>query len=971
MAPSGEGPAISIAAPPDGGFYGNITVVEGRAGAGEGVELKSLVWEAVGTGKSGKAATDLAGAFKVPLDLSEVTGDVALVLSAEDTKGTTSRATLTLHDGRLKPAITLASPIRGSSYGSVVRVSGTVIDPYAGRTGMEGIDSASYLLAPVSLSRNSAPAKGAITLGPGGAFRFTLPTVGLSGDQNLTLTVVSRNGNRAEVTVRLSQGDGDLPGFRLVPADRKVLASWDPIPFVRRYDLFVAPDGAPAAQVRTITGVTSPANADGLENGMRYTLQVKAFFDDGSTGLSSVVRFIPLSAQTLAPMVTGEYQEIRLSWQAIPGASAYDVWRSSDASAGYQKVAAGLDSNAYQDTAVEFGKDYSYTISPASILAPMSAPGSARSLAFPEQKLALVGRVPLQDARGVSVSGGYAFVASGAQGAQVIDVSNPAAPVKVGQIDATDAWDVEVRGDYVYVADGDSGLRVLDISAPRQPVEIGIRKTNDARALAFSGKYAFVADGDKGLKVIDISDARELPRVGQVDTENALGLVLQSRYLYLADGPGGLKVFDVSRPTAPVLAGSLATTDARQVAVQGTLAVVADGAAGLRVVDLSNPSKPALLATLPTGTAEAVSLEAGFAYVADGRNGVTVVNLEDPSHPFAFVTQTADGASGVSVKGRIALITGRAGLDVVRVQIIGRSFTVASCDAAGKAYDVSVSGDWAYVASHAEGVRLVNVSNPQEVTASSLAGGIGTRFAQSVFIQDHMAYVADGASGVRLIDVSPAWAKGGKPVDVGAYRPGGTVSRAVAQGTLLFVAAGDRGVQILDVSTPSAPTVVSSVRTRDASDVLVNGSWAFVADGAGGVRILDMADPASPVMLPAVIRTDASRLAFTGSLLVAAGDSGVSFIDVSDPKAPRLESRYATDSAQSVAVRGSLVYVAEGYRGLTVLDVSRPERPAVVTTCEDVFAGGVAVKGDYAIVADPRGLRIVQVLIPSWLQRKT
>ena len=973
--PAGEGPAITIAAPSAGGFYRDITIVEGRVRAAQGAKLKSLGWEAAGMGKSGKVAADSAGAFKLPLDLSDVTGDLSLVLTGEDTNGGTSRATLTLYDGRLRPAITLSSPTKGGSYGSLIRVSGAVVDPYAGRAGMEGIDSASYLLAPVSLGRSSAPARGTITLGPGGAFRFNLPASGLSGDQDLTLTVVSRNGNRAQVSVRLSQGDGDLPGFHLVPEDRTVVASWEAIPFVQRYDLFVAADGAPSDQPRTMTGVTPPVKVSGLENGRRYTLQVKAFFDDDTTGLSSVVRFIPLSPQTLAPMVTGEYQEIRLSWNGIPGAAAYDVWRSHDNGAGsggdYDKVAAGLASTSFRDAAVEFGREYSYTISPASILAPMSAPGSARSLAFPEDKLALIGHLSLQGARGVTVSGGYAFVASGARGAQVIDVSNPAAPVKVGQIDAADAWDVEVRGNYAYVADGDSGLRVLDISAPREPVEIGLRKTNDARALAFTGKYAYVADGDKGLKVIDISNARELPRVGQVDTQNALGLAMDGGLLYLADGPGGLKVFNVSRPTAPALVGSLATTDARQVDLQGTIAVVADGAAGLRVVDLSDPARPALLATLDTGMAAAVSLENGFAYVADGKNGVTVVNVEDPSRPSAFVTQTAAGASGVVVKGRLALITGRTGLDVVRMQIIGRSFTVASCDATGKAFDVSVSGDWAYVASHAEGMRLVDVKEPGAVKDGSLAGGIGTRFAQSVSVKDNLAFVADGASGVRIIDVSPAWTAGGKPVDVGAYRPGGTVSRAVPGGTLLYLAAGDRGVQILDVSTPSAPAVVSSVRTRDASDVVMKDTWAFVADGAGGVRVLDVTNPASPVMLPAVIRGDANRLALTGSLLVVAGDSGVSFIDVSNPGAPRLESRYATASAQSVAVQESYVYVAEGYKGLTVLDVSRPEHPAVVTTCDEVFAGGVAVKNDYAIVADPRGLRIVQVLIPSWLKAKT
>ena len=928
-----------------------------------------MTWQAVG-GRSGKVVADSEGAFKVPVDLAESGGDVSVVLSVEDTNGASGHATVSLHDGRLNPSISLASPSKGSAYGSMIRVSGSVTDPYAGQAAMGGIDSATYLLAPVSLARGAAPARGTVTLGPTGAFRFSLPSAGLSGDQELTLNVVGKSGNRATVTVRLTKGDGDLSGFRLAPADRTVSVSWDQIPFVQRYDLTVARDGSADAPVKTLTGVTSPATVSGLENGTRYVLQVTAVFDDASEGRSAAVRFIPLSPQTLAPLVTGEYQQIRLSWKSIPGASAYDVWRAAGGdSSGYEKVAAGLPATAWKDAAVEFGKDYSYTIAPASILAPMSAPGVGHSLAFPEEKLAWLGHVPLSEARGLTVSGGYAFVASGARGVQVVDVSNPSAPQAIGQIDASDASDVEVRGEYAYVADGDSGLRVLDVSSPRAPIEIGVRKTNDARALALSGKYAYVADGDKGVKVIDVSDARELPRVGAIETQDASGLAVTPGFLFVADGPGGLKVFALPRPTSPSLVGSLSTTDARQIAIQGTIGALADGASGLRMLDLSNPSRPAILSTLAIGTAAAVSMEGGYAYVADGRDGITVVNVEDPSRPFVFATQAMAGAAGVSVRGRIALIAGRAGLDAVRVQIIGRSFTVASCAAVGKAYDVEVSGDWAYVASHADGLRVVNVSDPSKVSDRSLAGTAATRFAQSVSVLDRLAFVADGANGARIFDVSPAWGAGGKPLEVGTYRPGGDVKRAVASGKLLFVAAGDRGLQILDVSTPSAPQVVSSVRTTGASDVVVKGTWAFVADGPGGLRVLDVSSPSSPTLLAGGVRGDAERLAPVGTYVLAvAGNAGVSFIDISDPRSPRFLSRYSSSSTQSVATSGNYLYVAEGYRGLTVLDVSRPERVAVVTTCDEVFANGVAVKGGFAVVADPRGLKVVQILIPSWLQ---
>jgi len=973
LAPTHEGGLpIVISAPAEWGYYRDITVIEGMVGSDASpARLKSMTYEIAGhSDKQGRVVTGEDGAFKFPLYFSDLSGDVSVVLVAEDLKGGVSRASLSLHDGRLNPKISLASPASGGSYGSLIRVAGTVTDPYAGSTGMEGIEAVGWLLAPVTFARSSAPIRGTIPLGPSGAFRFSLPTNNLSGPQDLTLTATGRSGNRADLTMRLSQGNGDLPSFSLVPADRTLTVSWDQAAFAVRYDLFWAADDTPPDKANSMMDVQPPVTLTGLENGTRYTLQVRATFDDGSTGLSSMERFIPLSPQTLAPLVTGDYMQIHLSWKGIIGSDSFDVWRSVKGADGYKKIVSALSSTSYVDSSVEFGRDYLYTISPATALAPMSAPGTGRSLAFPAEKLVLIGSAAVTDARRVTVSGGYAFVASGAQGVRVIDVSTPTGPAKVGEIDTTDAWDVAVRGSYAYVADGDSGLRVLDVSAPREPLLIGSRKTTDARAVVLSGNYAYVADGDKGLKVIDISNARSLPRVGQVDTVNALGLALQESRLFLADGSGGLKIFDVTRGgSAPALIGSLATTDARQVSVQGGLAVVADGAAGLRVVDVSNPSKPVLLATFDSGMAASVAIDAGFAYVADGKSGIKAVNLEDPTRPSLFASQSAPGASGISVADRLAYVADEAGLDLVRVQIQGRSFRVAACDTAGKAFDVSVSGDWAYIASHAQGLRMVNVSDPANVTNASLSASIETRFAESVSVQDHFAYVADGPNGVRILDVAPVLARatGAVPAEVGAYRPGGLVRRVVPAGKYLYVAAGDRGVLILDVSTPSAPVPVSSVRSTDAVDIALHGNWAFVADGAGGIKILDVTDPANPVALPAGIRGSVRRLALTGNLLVAAGDTGVSIIDVSDPSSPKMQGRYETNTAQAVAADGGYAYVAEGYRGLTVLDLSRPARPVVVSSCDNVFAVGVAIKGDFAVVVDSVGMRVIRILIPAWL----
>ncbi len=76
-------------------------------------------------------------------------------------------------------------------------------------------------------------------------------------------------------------------------------------------------------------------------------------------------------------------------------------------------------------------------------------------------------------ARGIQVTGNYAYVADGDGGLQVIDVSNPANPVRVGGYDTSgSALGVHVVGNYAYVADYGAGLQVIDVSNPANPVPL-------------------------------------------------------------------------------------------------------------------------------------------------------------------------------------------------------------------------------------------------------------------------------------------------------------------------------------------------------------------------------------------------------------------------------------------------------------------------------------------------------------------
>ena len=66
-------------------------------------------------------------------------------------------------------------------------------------------------------------------------------------------------------------------------------------------------------------------------------------------------------------------------------------------------------------------------------------------------------------------------------------------------------------------------------------------------------------------------------------------------------------------------------------------------------------------------------------------------------------------------------------------------------------------------------------------------------------------------------------------------------------GNYAYVADGDAGLQVIDVSNPANPQRVGGYDTSgDAQGVAVSGNYAYVADGGAGLQVIDVSNPANP-----------------------------------------------------------------------------------------------------------------------------
>lgn len=277
-------------------------------------------------------------------------------------------------------------------------------------------------------------------------------------------------------------------------------------------------------------------------------------------------------------------------------------------------------------------------------------------------------------ARGTSYASSDLFICSfgsqagqvfaGASGTCTITVTNsgfsataagtvqPFSPVALSFVSIPGyANNVDVAGDYAYVAAGATGLQVVDVSDGRLPHIVGSADTpgnaNDVRVV---GDLAYVADGAAGLQIIDVSTPTAPVLVGSLDTPVfAHDVVVRAGRAFVADRQGGLRVIDVSVPTAPVEVGFLSSdTPVSGVDVNeaGTLAALAQGST-VRIVDVSNPSAPAALGLVFLGNAQDVALDDRFVFVANGTGSFTSVDISDPTSPRVVATTPVSLGGGL------------------------------------------------------------------------------------------------------------------------------------------------------------------------------------------------------------------------------------------------------------------------------------------------------------------------------------
>ncbi|MCB9514553.1 MAG: hypothetical protein H6694_09615, partial [Candidatus Latescibacteria bacterium] len=203
----------------------------------------------------------------------------------------------------------------------------------------------------------------------------------------------------------------------------------------------------------------------------------------------------------------------------------------------------------------------------------------------------------------------------------------------------------------------------------------------------------------------------------------------------------------------------------------------------------------------------------------------------------------------------------------------------------------------------------------------------------------------------------------------------------VLQGDLVYIAAFDGGLQIVNVADPASPWLVGGLTLSDEAIAVALGEGvAFLALQNGVVVAVDVSDPGLPQLLGSTTEAHYTQdVALAGNILYCAASLNCWYLDVSNPSAMHVAgySEMGWGGAHRVEIVGDLMIRAKAYNwddlfggGVGVYDISDPVAPQLLGSKSLGYSDGydLAVSGStlyvaaYGLVAidfsDPTNLRL-------------
>jgi len=290
---------------------------------------------------------------------------------------------------------------------------------------------------------------------------------------------------------------------------------------------------------------------------------------------------------------------------------------------------------------------------------------------------------------------------------------------------------------------------------------------------------------------------------------------------------------------------------------------------------------------------------------------------------------------------------------------------IGSCDTPGVSQDVTVSGNFAYLADGIAGLQIINISEPAlpYIEGSTV---LLTSNATHIAVWGNYAFLTDPISGLLICDVSNPTAPNlvGYPYlfeNFYGVRIAGNYAYVLFTIQYSYAKLG-----VINISNPTQLNMLGYCTLPDpGANLCVSGNYAYVACNSSGLRIFDISDPAN-INIVGSCDTPGSALGVSVSgdyAYIADEVYGLQVINISNPAAPYIVGNLATPHpASNVTFAGNYAYVCLDFYYLLKVDVTNPAAPVISAFCKTPsLVSEVVVEGNYIYAAGfNNGLLVIE-----------
>ncbi|WP_456475646.1 LVIVD repeat-containing protein [Candidatus Pyrohabitans sp.] len=280
-----------------------------------------------------------------------------------------------------------------------------------------------------------------------------------------------------------------------------------------------------------------------------------------------------------------------------------------------------------------------------------------------------------------------------------------------------------------------------------------------------------------------------------------------------------------------------------------------------------------------------------YAYVTSSW-GVSIIDFSDFDNPRLVGSMRTTGqAEGILVKEGYAFVCdGLDGLKVINVSNPEAPAFVSAFSYRGNLKQIVARGDEAYIANFdsTDGLLVLNISSIENITLIGKFDPPGYEHVRDLFVDENYIYLADFTGGMRIVERRNLSL-------VATYKSRGVAYSVAVKDGIAVLADSDAGVDIINITQAEKPVKLSNINTKGyAIKVKLLGNIAFVTTGSHGLYVFDITIPAKPRLL-SHYDTPGNAFGFhiDGDMLYLADfNNGLLVLDISDPISPLLVSHF-------------------------------------------------------------------------------